>query len=215
MQVLNDGRHIDRYIPRDLRGMFYRNPHPENKYRVVDGYDPYGFSTNGLVLYLPLWALKGASFKSVDVNKYTCTPSGTTIFWTPTGWSLAGVDEIVTIGNIGATIKTLEFWFYPDSTTESILEETDNVGVTCADDAMVYDSWDDCFVNGVNTDAITAAWQQITLTSTTNVDMSAFRFGLVDATYLDGLVGEIRAYTTQKVAADALHNYNCTVWRYQ
>lgn len=215
MRTVADGQHIDQFIPRDLRGMFYRNPHPENKYRVVDGKDPYGFSTKGLVLYLPLWALKGSSFKSVDAYKHTCTPSGTTKFWTPTGWDLAGGDEMITIGNIGTSIKTLEFWIDPETTTQSILEEIDNVGVTVAGGTMLYGSWDDCFIDGVNTDTITAAFHQVTLTSTANVDMSAFRFGLVNVTNLDGRVGEIRAYTTQKVLADALRNYNMTAWRYQ
>lgn len=210
-----DGQSIEQFIPANLRHMFYQHPMPEYKYAIRNGYGPYGFSTNGLVLYLPLWALKDSSFKSVDANRFTCTPSGTTIFWTPTGWDLAGVNEIITIGNIGTAIKTLEFWFNPASTAQSILEERDGVGVTCAAGSMLYGSWNDCFVNGVNTDVITAAWQQITLTSIAGVNMSAFRFGLVAAVHLDGRVGEIRAYTTMKVAADALYSYNSTAWRYQ
>jgi len=101
VKVLTDGRHIDQFIPRDLRGMFYRNPHPENKYRVVDGYDPYGFSTDGLVLYLPLWALKGSTFKSVDAYKHTCTVTNTT--WQPDGRLFGGDGFIET----GKTIQQL------------------------------------------------------------------------------------------------------------
>lgn len=78
-----DGRSIEQFIPTNLRGMFYQNPIPQYRYAIHDGYDPYGFSTNGLVLYLPLWALEGSSIKSVDAYKHTTTV--TTATWKPKG----------------------------------------------------------------------------------------------------------------------------------
>jgi len=80
---LIDGQSIDRFIPVNLRHMFYRHFMPQYKYAIHDGYAPYGFSTDGLVLYLPLWALKDSAFKSVDAYKTTATV--TTATWTPTG----------------------------------------------------------------------------------------------------------------------------------
>ncbi len=71
-----DGRSIDQFIPANLRSMFYKNAIPQYKYAIHDGYAPYGFTTKGLVLYLPLWALKESSFKSVDAYQHTATVTG-------------------------------------------------------------------------------------------------------------------------------------------
>ena len=89
-----DGRSIEQFIPANLRGMFYRNPIPQYRYAIHDGYDPYGFSTDGLVLYLPLWALNNGgtnSIQSVDAYKTTCDITGA--LWRPNGRELDGVDD--------------------------------------------------------------------------------------------------------------------------
>lgn len=167
-------------------------------------------------LYLPLWHanLGSPTFKSIDPYGRDCTVSGSAPVHTAKGWTLPGTDELITIGNIGTNIKTLSFWINLDTTTESILEETDNVGVTVGTGTMVYGSWDDCFVDGVNTDTIATGWHNVMLTSTTNVDMSAFRFGLVNVTYLDAIVGEITAWTVEHEVVRALYYYNNTRGRY-
>ena len=91
--VLADGCHIDRYIPRDLRSMFYHNTIPDYKYRSADGRDPYSFIVDdSLVLYLPLWALKDSPIKSVDAYKHTCTV--TDALWRPNGRLFAGAGHI-------------------------------------------------------------------------------------------------------------------------
>ncbi len=87
-----DGRSIEQFIPANLRSMFYKNAIPQYKYAIHDGLDPYGFSTNGLVLYVPLWALKDSSFKSVDAYKHTATVTNAT--WQPDGRTFAGADWI-------------------------------------------------------------------------------------------------------------------------
>lgn len=100
-----DGQSIDQFIPANLRGMFYKHPMPEYKYAIHDGYAPYGFSTDGLVLYLPLWALGDSSFKSVDAYKHTATV--TTATWQPNGrdFNSATPDYI----EIPATATQLDF----------------------------------------------------------------------------------------------------------
>ncbi len=94
--------------------MFYRNPVPQYKYAIQDGYDPYGWSTDGLVLYLPLWALKDGGFKSVDAYKHTCTKFGA--LWQPDGHLFDGddylsmpADTIATVIN-GATATSWLAW---------------------------------------------------------------------------------------------------------
>lgn len=170
----------------------------------------------GCVLYLPLWHpnFGGSVFKSVDLFESSCTVSGSAPTHSFKGWDLPGTDELIDIGNIGTNIKSLSFWMNPASTTQSILEEVDNTGPSIGTGTMSYASWDDCFVDGVNTDTVTAAWHNIILTSTSNVDMSAFRFGLVNAAHFDGEVGEVAAWTDERDLAAALYYYNKTRERY-
>lgn len=99
---------------------------------------------------------------------------------------VAATLQLVTIGDIGRA-RTIEFWVNLDSTTESILEELAATGISAGAGTMAYPSWDNCFINGVDTDTIIAgAWRHVAITSTTLVTMSAFRLGLVNVTYLDG-----------------------------
>lgn len=122
--TISDGRSIDRYIPSHLRNMFYRNSTPSMKYARHNGLDPYGFSTNGLVLYLPLWALKDSAFKSVDAYKRTTAVAGAT--WTPLGRDLSGDDQFLEIAADSST--ELNFttgacsgmvWVKPDTDDDS------------------------------------------------------------------------------------------------
>ena len=67
-----------RFVPPNLRSFFKDNRNRSN------GKNPYGFSTVGLVLYLPFWALQNnVAFQSIDVYGSTCDV--TTAIWTPSG----------------------------------------------------------------------------------------------------------------------------------
>lgn len=92
-----DGQSIDQFIPAHLRDMFYHHPMPQYKYAIHDGYAPYSFPTKGLVLFLPLWALKGNPIKSVDAYKHTGTVTGT--LWRPDGRWFDGLDDKISCGN--------------------------------------------------------------------------------------------------------------------
>jgi len=133
---------------------------------------------------------------------------------TKPSYSFDGTDDIITVGNVGTTAKTLSFWMNPVSTTESILEETDDVGVSISTGTMTYPSWDNCYVNGVDTDTATTGWHHIVLTSTTNVDVSAFRLGLVDATYFEGELAEVKANNITFDATQVEQEYNRMKWKY-
>ena len=126
-----DGRSIDQFIPSHLREMFYHNPIPQYKYATHDGYDPYGFSTKGLAMYLPLWALNNGgtnSIQSVDAYKHTGTITGA--LWSPIGRLFTG-DDVITIPNatslnITGTV-TVEAWLYltaGQATSRSIAIQT-------------------------------------------------------------------------------------------
>ena len=121
---------------------------------------------------------------------FTNAPTWTRLL--PSGiWHLdfvAASSQLVTIGDIGKA-RTLVFWVNLDSTSESILEELAANGILANAGTMVYANWDNCFVDAVDTDTITAGvWHQVAITSTTDVTMSAFRLGLVNVTYLDGSI---------------------------
>ena len=115
-----DGRSIEQFIPANLRGMFYKNAIPQYKYAIHNGYDPYGFSTDGLVLYLPLWALKGNTFKSVDAYRHMATVNGA--LWRPDGRIFAGgvyidITPALTNALAATTTGTIGFWVkVPDAT---------------------------------------------------------------------------------------------------
>ena len=122
-------------------------------------------------------------------------PSG---LWVRT---LNGSSSIIDCGDLGVA-RALSIWLNPNSTTESILEEIDNVGVTINAGSMVYGSWDNCFVDAVDTDTITTGWHHLFLTSTTDVDVSAFRLGLVVATFFTGDIAPLlRLYKTSAPSA--------------
>ena len=82
-RVIN-GRAIEHYKDFDVRETGLAElAEPKYKASILNGLAPFDFPLNGLVLYLPLWALKGSSFKSVDANKMIATVIGAT--WTPNG----------------------------------------------------------------------------------------------------------------------------------
>lgn len=93
--VVTDGYTLDEYIPLYLRDMFYKSSYPEYIYNTTNGYGPYDFSTKGLVLYAPLWALKDSPFKSVDAYQHTCTVVGA--LWRPNGRWFDKIDDVISI----------------------------------------------------------------------------------------------------------------------
>ncbi len=118
--AVSNGKHIDAFIPPHLRDMFYR--HPTRPYAWNNGLDPYGFSTDGLVFYAPLWALKDSSFKSVDAYGHTGTVTGA--LWQPDGRLFDGVDDVINFGadagiaNIFDGGGTAIAWIKPSSDGE-------------------------------------------------------------------------------------------------
>ena len=121
--VVTDGYTVDEYIPRHLREFFYKSSYPQYTYTTTNGYTPYDFSTNGLVFYAPLFALKDSPFKSVDAYEHTCTPVVGAL-WQPDGRAFDGDDSIditpvLTNALASLTIGTIGFWVkVPDATPD-------------------------------------------------------------------------------------------------
>lgn len=121
--VVTDGYTLDEYIPLYLRDFFYKSSYPEYIYNTTDGKGSYDFSTNGLVLYLPLFALKDSPFKSVDAYEHTCVV--TDALWGPQGRDFNGstatmiIPDHAALTDIFAGGGTICAWVYPDSDGES------------------------------------------------------------------------------------------------
>jgi hypothetical protein len=96
------------------------------------------------------------------------------------------------LGNVG-NIKTIGLWVELGSTTEKILEiSSGGSGFVHASGGTVnYTDFDNCFVNGEDTDTITTDASLLVLTSTTNVNCSALTIALNNATYGDLKVNNI------------------------
>ena len=133
--VVTDGYTLDEYIPLYLRDFFYKSSYPEYTYATTDGKGPYDFSTNGLVLYLPLFALKGSPLKSVDAYEHTCTV--TNALWQPNGRDFNGIDAYLVTPALaplefGTGDFTISVWVNLDtvgSTAQNIVRLSYNTGV--------------------------------------------------------------------------------------
>jgi len=90
LKTVSNGQSIHQYIPPHLRRIFYNNP--AAIHASQNGKDSYGFPTEGLMLYLPLWALKGSGFKSTDAYRHSCAVTGAV--WGSQGRTLDGDDYI-------------------------------------------------------------------------------------------------------------------------
>jgi len=129
---------------------------PEYKYAIHDGYDPYGFSTEGLVLYVPLWALKGSPFPSIDAYGHICTATGA--LWRPNSREFDGLDDNITCGTGSDVLSTtgdftIEIWF------RRLREHTDwesIMGKARADGAR--SNYDLSLINGTNKLRFELSW---------------------------------------------------------
>ena len=91
---------------------------PTYKYAVSNGIRPDDFIVDAnLVLYMPLFALKGGKFKSVDAYGHTCT--ATTPTWGTQGRTFNGTTDTLPVthhaSQLLTTGGTIEAWIKPDS----------------------------------------------------------------------------------------------------
>lgn len=106
-RTVSNGESIHQYIPSHLKRMLYNNP--TYRHASQNGLDPFGFLTNGLLLYLPLWALQDSAFNSIDAYRHVSTVTGA--IWGPDGRTLDGDDKVSVPDhadfNIGANITVI------------------------------------------------------------------------------------------------------------
>ena len=123
--------------------------------------------------------------------------------------SFDGVDDTVTLGNIG-NIKSIAMTIKLNSTTEKILEGAANDKLIHANvGTLTYPEFDNAYINGVDTDTITSRdWVDIVITSSTNVDMSAVTLALNNATYGNLIFDDLRFYSTELTLQNAKDYHN-------
>ncbi len=192
----------------------------------------------GLVLYLPLYELDGASFASKDAYRHLCTVTGA--LWRPQGRYLDGLDDRVLCGTVGIPANgpaTIEWW-----------NNLDSVGTTkrypFGDFLYFIDNankW--LYFHGINAAFTfhvpnTKTWYYLVLTysgqvstaklsvdggvprSISNwgaeVDIPAFLGTIGKSSYsFHGLIGEVRVYNRVLTPLEIQHNYLATKWRYR
>ncbi len=236
------GESIDRFIPPQLRNTFYKNSNPQSKYARNDGIGAYDFPTNGLVLYLPLWALQGSTFSSVDAFKHTATVTGAT--WGIQGRTFAS-GNLITAPILQQITKagtyTFCTWIKPTATTlQQIIFENSHGGADRNGLNILSGDLRFGYYNGVayvgKSGALTTNWSfvramndagtlslyinEVAQTGTTISNLNAqavlIYFGNnapSDSPYI-GLMGEIILYTRILTDAEGQRIQQETEWRY-
>jgi hypothetical protein len=125
------------------------------------------------------------------------------------GRKFHGVDGKFAMGAVG-NIKGFSCRIKLDTTTEQILEGAANAKLILANAGTIeYAEFDNCYINGVDTDTITAGvWHTLEITSTTDVDMTACTLALNNASYGAFEIEELYFYTEERTLAEIVKYSN-------
>lgn len=126
--------------------------------------------------------------------------------------SFDGVNDVITIGSTGQSVRTVVMWVYPNTTTQSFCQLTTSGGVdvkitsgTLSGSGWTSPSY---YVNGAaGTTVAASTWQMIVITSATAVTASDVRLGLDNATYYSGRLANVIFYSTQLTAVQIAELY--------
>ena len=135
------------------------------------------------------------------------TNNGTVVGGISTREGMAFSDAYVDYGAIG-NVKTITFRINLQSTTEKIFEGASNdLEVYANAGTLTYPDYDNAYIDGIDTDVITTGWHTITVTSSTNVNLTAAKIGIINTTYGDFEIAENQFYSDEKGTTwiDAYH----------
>ncbi len=123
---------------------------------------------------------------------------------TVNGKKFNGIVDKELLGDL-EDVKTIAFRFKPATTTEQILEGAANdklIHVNAG--TLTYAEYDIAYVDGITTDTIVAdQWQNVVITSSTNVDNSAVTLALNNTTYGEFEIEDLRFFSTEWSAEQA------------
>ena len=135
------------------------------------------------------------------------TNNGTVVGGISTREGMNFSDAYIDYGAIG-NVKTITFRINLQSTTENIFEGASNdLEVYANAGTLTYPDYDNAYINGIDTDVITTGWHTITVTSSTNVNLTAAKIGIINTTYGDFEIAENQFYSDEKGTTwiDAYH----------
>jgi len=225
-----NGYSIENYKDFDVRETGLAVPKAQPRYRphVSNGFRPDDIILDGLVLYLPLYALKGSQFKSVDAYGHTCTVTGA--LWRPDGRLFDGADDKITCGsNVALTFAsgTIIIWAYSTSKPNNswlVAGRDGGAGVGyifLGAGETLSASAGTKYVDGAAGDsAPTATWHHlavsgIAITLATLPFKIGARYNDLADNWMKGIIGAVWAYDRVCSAEEIAYHRNVTKWRYQ
>jgi hypothetical protein len=137
--------------------------------------------------------------------------TNTAALYTGRGLDFDGVNDVVTVGDTGVTVKTVVFYAFPDDTTEVFmqLQSTGAVRIETSSGTLSATGFTTptLYVDGAAGSTITAAWQQIAVTSATGVSASNVLFGQSNTTYYTGMMSNVKFFSVELSAAQIAELY--------
>ncbi len=114
---------------------------------------------------------------------------------------ISGNSDTVDCGDLG-NIKSVVILCNLDTTSENILQNNVN-GISSSSGTLSYTDWDNAYVDGVDTNTITASvWHLIAITSTSDVACTNFELGNISTTYGDLKIAYVATYDHELTAEE-------------
>jgi len=119
-----------------------------------------------------------------------------------------GTNDVVAVGDISASCKSLEITIDPASTTEGIIQLASGVSVEIDGGTVTVTGLanETVYVNGVAGTTVAAEPTVIAITFDA-VSCSDVQIGYDGTAYLDGLIGNVKLWTETLTATDAAYSY--------
>lgn len=136
----------------------------------------------------------------------------TAALYTGRGLDFDGVNDVVTIGATGVTVKSVVFYANPDDTTEAFmqLQSTGAVRIEATAGTLSATGFTSptLYVNGAAGSTVSAAaWQQIAVTSSTGVSASNVLLGQSNTSFYAGAMSNVKFFSVELTAAQIAELY--------
>jgi len=115
-----------------------------------------------------------------------------------------GNSDYVNAGNVGTGIKTVEFWVYPNSTTNYLIDLNGSAYISVSSGTISATGFTDptIYVNGASSSTLSAgSWQHVAVVTSTAIDASAVYLGKISSDYFNGAIDELRLSSIVRYSA--------------